>query len=290
MSFVAIDFETANSCLSSICQIGVVTFDGEFHTEVWHTLVNPQDYFDPVNVSIHGIEEDHIKDAPGFPDVFGELSRRLAGRIVAHHTGFDKIAYTRAVEKHGLPGVQCDWLDTAKVVRRTWAQVASRGYGLSSMAKMLGIDFRHHAAYEDARAAGEILIRAIRHSGMALTDWPARIKKPINPATGNKERHSRNGNPEGPLAGEMVVFTGTLTLPRRQAADLAATAGCDVADGVTKDTTMLVVGDQDLRRLAGQDKSAKHHKAESLIAKGQAIRILGETDFLLLVNEVTSEL
>jgi DNA polymerase-3 subunit epsilon len=97
--------------------------------------------------------------------------------------------------------------------------------------------------------------------------------------------HRRIGNPEGPFAGETVVFTGALVITRREAADLAAGAGCDVADGVTKATTLLVVGDQDIRKLAGQEKSSKHRKAEALIAKGQAIRILGESDFQRIVSK-----
>jgi len=55
-------------------------------------------------------------------------------------------------------------------------------------------------------------------------------------------------------------------------------------DGVTKKTTILVVGDQDLRLTRGQAKSSKHRKAEALIASGGAIRIVGESDFMLMVN------
>jgi DNA polymerase-3 subunit epsilon len=46
---------------------------------------------------------------------------------------------------------------------------------------------------------------------------------------------------------------------------------------------LLVVGDQDIQKLAGHDQSAKHRKAESLIAQGYPIRILQETDFKNLV-------
>jgi len=46
---------------------------------------------------------------------------------------------------------------------------------------------------------------------------------------------------------------------------------------------MLVVGDQDVMKLAGHEKSAKHRKAESLIAQGEEIRILRESDFMELV-------
>ena len=93
------------------------------------------------------------------------------------------------------------------------------------------------------------------------------------------------------MYGEILVFTGALEIPRREAADLAASIGCKVVAGLTKKTTMLVVGDQDITKLAGKAKSSKHVKAKQLIAKGQAIRIIKESDFKELVNqanEITS--
>ena len=51
----------------------------------------------------------------------------------------------------------------------------------------------------------------------------------------------------------------------------------------------MVVGDQDIRVLAGHDKSSKHRKAEELIAKGQKIRILKESDFTELVKLFSTE-
>jgi len=44
--FVAIDFETANADLASICQVGVVTFEEGRVVESWGSLINPLDYFD----------------------------------------------------------------------------------------------------------------------------------------------------------------------------------------------------------------------------------------------------
>lgn len=91
-------------------------------------------------------------------------------------------------------------------------------------------------------------------------------------------------NPDGPLFGDIIVFTGSLVVPRRQAAEFAAVAGCEVSESVNKTTTLLVVGDQDIRRLDGHEKSSKHRKAEDMIAKGQPIRILKESDFMRLVG------
>ena len=73
------------------------------------------------------------------------------------------------------------------------------------------------------------------------------------------------------------------------AADMAAKIGCTVADGINKKTTILVVGDQDVKKLAGHEKSSKHRKAEKLIAEGCPIRILRESDFIELVSLAEKE-
>ena len=75
-----------------------------------------------------------------------------------------------------------------------------------------------------------------------------------------------------------------LSMPRREAAELAAAIGCQVASGITKETTILVVGDQDVKRLAGHQKSSKHRKAEKLALQGASIRILRESDFRKMVK------
>ena len=60
MEFVAIDVETANADMASICQIGIAQFRDGTLAEEWKTYVDPQDHFDIMNVSIHGIDEDVV--------------------------------------------------------------------------------------------------------------------------------------------------------------------------------------------------------------------------------------
>lgn len=277
MKFVALDVETANPDMSSICQIGIVHFEDGQVVDSWSSLVDPKDYFDGMNVSIHGIDEDDVRGSPDYKQASIEVNRRIAGQIVAIHTAFDRNAITRASTKHATAPPECFWLNTASVARRAWPEVAQKGYGLSALSKKFGIEFEHHNAVEDARAAGLILIRAIAEASLDLEAWMDRVKRPINPNASDSV--ARDGNPDGSLFGEIVVFTGALAIPRREAAELAARAGCETADGVTKHTTLLVVGDQDIRLLNGHEKSGKHRKAEELIAKGLTIRILTESDF-----------
>ena len=86
LTFNSIDVETANADRASICQIGIVHVrEGEI-ADQWQTLVNPEDWFDPWNVSIHGIEETDVGNSPALPEVRAELRARLRGSVLVSHT------------------------------------------------------------------------------------------------------------------------------------------------------------------------------------------------------------
>jgi DNA polymerase III subunit epsilon len=124
-----------------------------------------------------------------------------------------------------------------------------------------------------------------------MEEWKHRVNRPINPdQSSSGVAIQRDGNPEGDLYGEVIVFTGALDLPRAEAANFAARIGCQVTTGVTKKTTILVVGDQDITKLAGHEKSLKHRKAEQLVADGHRLRIIRETDFTALVRSANNEI
>lgn len=282
MKFFALDVETANPDYSSICQIGIATFEDDILIDTWSTLVNPEDYFDSLNVSIHGITEMKVKNAPIMPELYEKLKQLTEGNIVVHHMPFDKVALSRAFNKYGLEQFQINWLDSAKVARRTWDEFAYTGYGLKNISDKLNIKFEHHNALEDAIAAGKIVIRAMKDTKYLIEDIIKRSNKPIAPKTYNKIH--LDGNPEGILFGETIVFTGTLSIERKEAAELAAKAGCNVIDGVNKNITILVVGLQDLKKLNGKQKSSKQIKAEQLISKGADIKIITEEDFKAMVS------
>jgi DNA polymerase-3 subunit epsilon len=283
MRFVAVDVETANADMASICSIGAAVFENGQLADEWYSLIDPRDYFDPVNVSIHGIREADVRGAPTYKDVASELARLFGQQVVVTHTHFDRVAMHQASNRWATTPPNCSWLDSARVARRTWAECARSGYGLADVCKRIGYTFSHHNALEDAKASGHVMLAAMRESGLDLDAMLKRVLQPIDLSAGGSAPIKRDGNPDGPLAGEVIVFTGALEIPRREAADLAASVGCEVAPGVTKKTTMLVVGDVDVQRLAGHERSSKHRKAEELASQGLPIRILRETDFRELV-------
>lgn len=90
-----------------------------------------------------------------------------------------------------------------------------------------------------------------------------------------------------PLAGQRVVFTGTLNrIDRVDAERLTQACGGRCLASVSKLTNLLVVGQTDSRTLrSGRSMSTKEQKARDLIAGGANVRILSEDEFLRLVSQ-----
>jgi DNA polymerase III subunit epsilon len=72
--FIALDVETANADSASICSIGLVHFRQNAVFKSLTILVDPQDYFDPINISIHGIRPEDVAGKPTIERVLPVIS------------------------------------------------------------------------------------------------------------------------------------------------------------------------------------------------------------------------
>lgn len=277
--FVALDVETACSDAASICQIGLACVQPDNQIQTFSTLINPGTRFDAFNIQLHGIGPDHVADAPRFPDALDALLPLLTRHHLIQHSNFDKQAMNAACGFCGIDVPDLRWNDSVRIARRAWPELKGNGgHGLANLKRTLNLQFHHHDAGEDARAAALVVLHAEIHLGLPFEEL-------IRPAA--KKSYSAaitmEGDPNGALAGSVVVFTGALSMTRNEAAELAARVGMSVKPGVTRETTHLVVGDQDLNVLAGHTKSSKHRKAEEMQNAGHPIRIIGESSFRSLV-------
>ena len=269
--FIALDVETACSDVASICQIGLACVEPDNQIQTFSMLVNPGTRFDPFNIQLHGIGPDHVADAPRFPDALDALLPLLTTHHLVQHSNFDKQAVTAACGFCGIATPDLRWSDSVLIARRAWPELKGNGgHGLANLKRTLNLQFHHHDAGEDARAAAMVVLHAEAHLSMPFEQL-------IIPAA--KARYSakqtRTGSADGALSGSTVVFTGSLSLSRETAADLAARAGMNVKENVTRQTTHLVVGNQDLGVLAGHSKRSKLRKAVVMQSAGHRIRIIG---------------
>jgi DNA polymerase-3 subunit epsilon len=282
--FIALDVETANEDFWSICQIGLAYFKNGEIVDTWKSYVNPETDFASINIDIHGITSEMVQGAIKLPELYDRITRKITGFIVVHHMPFDRVAFRSCAEYLNRSPLSCKWLDTARVARRTWEEVRISGYSLTNLSFLLNIPHeKPHDALDDAITAGRVFLKAIERTNLSIEEWLIRSHSDM---ADQRYRTLANSEPDpnGSLYGEVVVFTGALSITRMEAAQLAYRMGCNIDAGVNKHTTILVVGDQDSRKLAGYNKSSKHRKTEELITQGQSIRIIGEDDFKSMID------
>ncbi|MCE5972436.1 3'-5' exonuclease [Sinirhodobacter sp. WL0062] len=167
--FVALDVETACSDTSSICQIGIACVRSDDVIESWVTYVNPRSHFSTFNTRLHGIGPDHVREAPDFSQAIALLEPLLARHLVIQHSGFDRRAIQGAYEELGRSAPNWRWGDSVRIARRAWPEfIGNGGHGLSHLKERLQLDFEHHDAGEDARAAALVVLHAERRTGLSI--------------------------------------------------------------------------------------------------------------------------
>ena len=160
------------------------------------------------------------------------------------------------------------------------------------------IDLRHHDAESDAVASGAITSAVTQHLAVSGLDgalaahgmpWgEVRSDLSWHPCgvsslrLSEMEAQSSDFDPAHRLFGQVIAFTGALmSMTRREAFQRVLDCGGVPSVNVTKETNILVVGEQDLARLAeGHSMSGKQRKAAAYRSTGLDIQLIGEVDFL----------
>ena len=70
--FIAFDVETPNRLNHRMSAIGITVIDNGSITENFYSLVDPQTHFDYFNTKLTGINEDVVRGAPTFPELWAK--------------------------------------------------------------------------------------------------------------------------------------------------------------------------------------------------------------------------
>jgi DNA polymerase-3 subunit epsilon len=173
VEFLAVDLETTGldprqDAIVSIGWVpvsgGRVRLDGAAHR-----LVRPEQGISDASAVIHGILEDHVREAPPLAEVLPEFLAALAGRVpIVHHAAVERGFLDAACEAlYGAPLV-VPYVDTLALERRRLdrrGQVARPGdLRLHACRDRYGLPrYRAHNALVDALAAAELLLAQVAH-------------------------------------------------------------------------------------------------------------------------------
>jgi DNA polymerase-3 subunit epsilon len=158
--FAAVDFETANYNLSSICSAGVIIVrNGQIKDKIYRLVCPEPEWYSYWNTQIHGLTAVDTANAPVFPFVWDEIVSKIVGLpLVAHNSSFDE-GCLRAVHKV----YQMDYPDyvfhcTCRASRRIFGK-GLPNHQLQTVAMHCGYDLtHHHHALADAEACAAIAL------------------------------------------------------------------------------------------------------------------------------------
>jgi len=176
MEFTAIDFETANEKRASACAIGIVRVsNGEIIEQVYHLIRPPELYFNPRNISIHGITKNDVSDKPTFSELWPSIKHYFENRLViAHNASFDMSVLRSTLDHYAIPYPELSCGCTLIMSKKHWPD--RRGYGLNIIASLLKIEFQHHHAMEDSLACAQIALHILKgNQANSFIDLPSKL-------------------------------------------------------------------------------------------------------------------
>lgn len=317
VDFVAIDFETATGDPNSACAVGLAFVVGLEVVATVHRLIQPPgNRYDQGNIRVHGIYPEDTEFAPAFLPVWQELHPLLAGKaLIAHNARFDMTVIKASLAAYGDPCLRqyadFKYIDSIAMVR----DLVPGRKNLPACAQCLGLELdHHHNAQCDAVVCAQIAVAAIKAAGclnlgefcfsqphiriQELADLPLRPAAPKQAPRARRTAqyhapvHPREITPQAtyfdkthPFYQKSLVFTGELTIGRREAMQRAVNVGGILRTTVSRKTDFLVVG----RQFDGPDGTAtvsnKERRAREILAEGKSkLRLLEEAEFFRLLQ------
>lgn len=161
--FAAIDFETANGYRSSVCSVGVVIVKEGVVTDKFYRLIHPvPNYYNDINVSIHGLTRSDTDDADTFPEVWAEIEPMIEGLpLVAHNSPFDEGCLKACFARFGMTYPNYEFHCTCRGSRRHFG-CRLPNHKLHTVADACGFDLEnHHHALADAEACAAIALKIL---------------------------------------------------------------------------------------------------------------------------------
>lgn len=308
LSFVSVDFETANSHRGSACSVGLTKVVSGVPVETASWLIHPHESindFHPINIRIHGITPKMVKSSGiSWNESLDRMTDFIENYpVIAHNSGFDRSVWNHTNEIHELTNPVPAFYCTLSLSRKMSAAGLLNGLDnqkLNTLARYFGIEqLKHHEAGEDSLVAAHVALKLMEVSRKTsvLQAWgqptsSGRFSRRI-PAAPPKIRRNNlpsvvpTALPPESIVGEVLTLTGGLgSMTREDCWKAIEEAGGIVAKSVTRKTTVLVIGagpDESMPPLLGEN--SKEKKAVELIKADQNIAVIGEPDLLQLLRD-----
>ena len=166
---VALDIETPNRYHNRICSMGLSIIVDGIIVNTRHYFINPETEFDPANINIHGIQPADVREAPTFPNVWGEISELISSCIiVAHNATFDLCVLRKTLQAYRIFESVIQYACTLEIARNNLTNLEN--YRLPTLCRYAGIELHHHDAESDSLGCAKLLCNLL-DSGIQLASY-----------------------------------------------------------------------------------------------------------------------
>jgi len=156
--YIAFDVETPNRLNNRMSAIGITVIEDGAVVDQFFSLVNPETHFDYFNVALTGINEEIVRNAPTFPEVWEKIEPLMSsGLLAAHNAVFDMNVLKKCLQGYGIEWKPyAHYICTVQMGRRL---LPGMSHKLDVLCDHYGIRLAHHQADSDSSACAQILLR-----------------------------------------------------------------------------------------------------------------------------------
>jgi len=158
--FAAIDFETANHHLSSICSVGIVIVrDNQIVDKIYRLICPEPEWYSYWNSQVHGLTMEDTENEKVFQYVWNDIEPKIAGLpLVAHNSMFDEGCLRAAFRVYRMDYPDYKFHCTCRASKKRFGKLLPN-HQLPTVAAYCGFDLiNHHNALADAEACAVIAL------------------------------------------------------------------------------------------------------------------------------------
>ncbi|MBS7400982.1 MAG: hypothetical protein KIG16_00520 [Eubacteriales bacterium] len=286
--YVVIDIETTglDPQYDEIIELGALKVKNGVVVGSFSKLIKPKNPISEFITQLTGISNTMVENAPSIEEELPNYLKFINEQnIVGHNVNFDiNFIYDNSIEILNTP-FQNDYIDTLRLSRRLYPNLDN--HKLTTVCDYLKVsDNIHHRALSDCQLTFEIYEKIKNYVRTENIDLEIlfKPKKHYKTKAADITASTDEFDESNLFYNKYCVFTGALSITRKEAMQKVVNLGGKCEDKVTKKTNYLILGNLDYQKCKGE-KSSKYRKAEEYILAGQDIQIISENVFFDIIGE-----
>lgn len=280
-NYCVVDIETTgfNSLFDDIIEICAIRVRNGNILENFCELVKPDNDIPAYITELTGITPAMVENARSLQQVLPDFLDFVKDDIIlGHNITFDLHFLSDSSNYLFHKPFLNNYINTLPLSRRAFPNIDK--HTLKALSEQLSLSPPSHRAEADCIATKHLYDKITATAAEHNIDLFKRNQVKASDVVATTNEFDENN----PFYNKVCVFTGALSIVRKEAMQLIANVGGINGDTVTKTTDFLIVGSTDYSASLKGEKSSKLKKAEKLIELGQDLQILTEETFLSLIK------